>query len=413
MISELKIRNFKSLQEVNLKLGPVNLFVGTNASGKSNLCDVLRFLQGVGNGFSLPEILDGKPQSATTVRWDGIRGGSAFVIFRDLPADRVAVSASVEASLSSDTRLGFDFGYFIEIEAPKSGPRLLGESVNTGNRYLYDTDKVTYNSFASSIFAQYDRQSGRGRKPSMDFERSGPILGQIWRKPECSPKDRALLQECAVVLADVQYSDPNPLYLREYASVLAADRLGDRGENFAAVMNQICGDLEAKSGLLAWLRELVPDEIDDISILSGALQEPLFAVIQGNVKFPAPVLSDGTLRFAALAGQFFQKSMPAVLLIEEIEKGLHPSRLRLLLELMRSQSKRTGTQVFATTHSPTLLSWLNEEDRKTAFVCTRDAESGATRMHSLAEVPRLEELIKKGHPIDQLFEEGWLESALL
>jgi predicted ATPase len=103
--------------------------------------------------------------------------------------------------------------------------------------------------------------------------------------------------------------------------------------------------------------------------------------------------------------------MPKVLVIEEIEKGLHPSRLRLLLELMRSQSKRTGTQVFATTHSPTLLAWLTEEDRKTTFVCTRDADSGATKMRSLAEIPRFEELIEEGSHIDELFAEGWLESA--
>jgi predicted ATPase len=79
---------------------------------------------------------------------------------------------------------------------------------------------------------------------------------------------------------------------------------------------------------------------------------------------------------------------------------------------MRSQSKRTGTQVFATTHSPTLLNWLTEEDRKTTFICTRDVETGATKMRSLAEVPKLEELIKKNYNLDQLFEEGWLESAL-
>jgi hypothetical protein len=39
-------------------------------------------------------------------------------------------------------------------------------------------------------------------------------------------------------------------------------------------------------------------------------------------------------------------------------------------------------------------------------------ETGATKMRSLAEVPKLEELIKKNYNLDQLFEEGWLESAL-
>ncbi len=83
MISELKIGNFKSLESVDLKLGHFNLLVGANASGKSNFLDALRFLQGVGRGLSIREILDGKPQLSESSRWDGIRGGSEFVTFRN------------------------------------------------------------------------------------------------------------------------------------------------------------------------------------------------------------------------------------------------------------------------------------------------------------------------------------------
>jgi predicted ATPase len=187
--------------------------------------------------------------------------------------------------------------------------------------------------------------------------------------------------------------------------------MSESGEGFAALIHEIASN-GSKPALLEWLKELRPDEVDDISALEGLNNDYMVAIKEGNKEFRAPVLSEGTLRFIALAAAFFQPSMPKVLVIEEIEKGLHPSRLRLLLELMRSQSKRTGTQVFATTHSPTLLNWLTEEDRKTTFVCTRDAKSGATKMRSLSEVPKLEELIQKNYNLDQLFEEGWLESAL-
>ena len=90
MISELKIRNFKSLESVDLKLGHFNLLVGANASGKSNFLDALRFLQGIGNGFSLDEILDGKPPSEVSVRWPGIQGGSKSVAFRKPDATQEA-----------------------------------------------------------------------------------------------------------------------------------------------------------------------------------------------------------------------------------------------------------------------------------------------------------------------------------
>ena len=77
MIDRVIIENFKSLRRIELSLGPLNLFIGTNASGKSNFLDVLHVLQGIGNGFTISEILDGKPRSATSEVWEGIRGGSS------------------------------------------------------------------------------------------------------------------------------------------------------------------------------------------------------------------------------------------------------------------------------------------------------------------------------------------------
>jgi predicted ATPase len=187
--------------------------------------------------------------------------------------------------------------------------------------------------------------------------------------------------------------------------------MAENGGGFAALIREIEAN-GSKPALLEWLKELRPDEISDLYALSGADNDYMVAIKEGNIEFRAAAISEGTLRFIALAAAFFQPSMPKVIVIEEIEKGLHPSRLRLLLDLMRSQSKRTGTQVFATTHSPTLLAWLTEEDRKTTFVCTRDAESGATKMRALSEVPGLEELVQENYNLDELFEQGWLESVL-
>ena len=65
VIDRIIIKNFKSLRKVDLSLGRLNLFIGTNASGKSNFLEALRILQGIGNGYNMGEILDGKPRSAT------------------------------------------------------------------------------------------------------------------------------------------------------------------------------------------------------------------------------------------------------------------------------------------------------------------------------------------------------------
>ncbi len=53
MLQKIDIKGFKSIEEASLTLGKLNIFIGTNASGKSNLFDAFKFLQGLGYGFTI------------------------------------------------------------------------------------------------------------------------------------------------------------------------------------------------------------------------------------------------------------------------------------------------------------------------------------------------------------------------
>jgi predicted ATPase len=425
MISELKIRNFKSLESVDLNLGHFNLLVGANASGKSNFLDALRFLQGAGNGFTLDEILDGKPPSPTSVKWDGIRGSSGYIAFRRRDgsvAESVELEGCIrETNLYEIKRENVSYRFKFEPGTSKF-EQWFGPSEcawHNNEKILHDyklvLSKFSYDKvFSKGLVATFDSTA---REYSRLLKERDPSLTaqEVESRDHLSPELFKLSPEAIYAahildaLPNMQFLDPLPTELRTYSSKAA--RLGENGEGFAALIHEIESN-GSKPPLLEWLKELRPDEVSDLYAIPGAVNDYMAAIKEGYIEFPAPLISDGTLRFIALAAAFFQPSMPKVLIIEEIEKGLHPSRLRLLLELMRSQSKRTGTQVFATTHSPTLLAWLTEEDRKTTFVCTRDTESGATKMRSLAEVPRLEELVKEHYNLDELFEQGWIESVL-
>jgi predicted ATPase len=117
------------------------------------------------------------------------------------------------------------------------------------------------------------------------------------------------------------------------------------------------------------------------------------------------------LRFAAITAAFFQPDMPGILTIEEVENGIHASRLRLLVEMLRSRAATGQTQIIATTHSPIVLAWLKKEEYATTFFCKRDEATGASRILPLTEIPRFMEIVRK-KPISDIFAEGWLESAL-
>ena len=108
----------------------------------------------------------------------------------------------------------------------------------------------------------------------------------------------------------MQRIDPTPTVLRAYSQVSSVERMGERGENFAALVAAICRDRDDKASYLEWLRELRPQEVDDVATLRGAVGDRMFMLKEGDRKFPAPVLSDGTLRFAAVTAAFFQPRSP-------------------------------------------------------------------------------------------------------
>jgi len=404
MIKSLHIKNFKSLRDVRLNLGALNIFIGTNASGKSNVFDALRVLQGIGNGFTVSEIFDGKPKSATSEVWESIRGGSSQAAFKGNSSEPVSfeIETAVPSKSSSETfKIGFSTS-FLKVADEQFG----------SEDEIYSSRENPNLSISPVLTVRY--MSGkRGNPPHIDCDASRPTLAQLaqghhgqWNKKHIETGIRF-----ARSLANMQRIDPIPSVLREYSQAQSVSRMGERGENFAALIQKICGDSAAKDAYLSWLKQLRPTEVDDVTTLAGAVGERMFALKEGGREFPAPVLSDGTLRFAAIAAAFFQPDMPELLTIEEIENGIHASRLRLLVELLRGQTQKQETQVIATTHSPIVLAWLQEQEYAHTFFCKRDEETGESKILPLTEIPHFNDIVKK-QPIGDLFAEGWMEAAL-
>lgn len=406
MLQRIHIENFKSLRDVELKLGRMNLFLGSNASGKSNFLDALRVLQGIGNGFTIHEILDGKPKSATSEVWDGIRGGSARACFENGNSSG-EVRFSIEGGLDPDILHGASWRYELGF-SPASG-RVVDEELSVGEDIF--SSKPVGNATTGPVLAVRYWSGQRGAPRNLQFERTRPVLAQIAKGVDDVAREHVeAARGVARAMADMQRIDPVPLQLRMYSQAHSIQRMGERGENFAALVRAILDDGAAKQAYLSWLQQLRPDVVDDVGTLSGAVGEPMFMLRESGREFPAAVLSDGTLRFAAITAALFQPDMPATMMIEELENGVHPDRLRLLVELLRSRARYERPQVMATTHSPTVLAWLTSEEHRSTYFCKR-VEGGESRICPLPEIPHFEEVAKK-HPVGDLLAEGWMEAAL-
>jgi energy-coupling factor transporter ATP-binding protein EcfA2 len=172
VIKSLHIENFKSLRDVNLELGALNLFIGANASGKSNFFDALRVLQGIGYGFTISEILDGKPKGSGSVEWDVIRGGSAKALFEGNNNRTSKFTLTANHDLEKPQRI---YKYSIGF-SPISG-KVLEEWLSSSSS-IYDSLPIQQLGTNPFFQVQYNTDKP-GRRSHLKFESSRPVLSQF------------------------------------------------------------------------------------------------------------------------------------------------------------------------------------------------------------------------------------------
>jgi predicted ATPase len=179
------------------------------------------------------------------------------------------------------------------------------------------------------------------------------------------------------------------------------------------VLADLCQDPDEKQALVQWLSELCAPDIKDLRFAGvEELGDVMAFFIEGDGKrVSARSISDGTLHFLGTLLALRTAAPGSVILIEEIESDLHPTRIRLLVEYLETVTRERQIQVIATTHSPVVLQWLSDESLRHTIVFGRVPEHEGTIMRRLGDLPSFDEVVqRKG--IEELFTTGWLEMAL-
>jgi predicted ATPase len=118
--------------------------------------------------------------------------------------------------------------------------------------------------------------------------------------------------------------------------------------------------IEAYEGFLEALRFVVPYARDLQTTIADSIERRAYLeMTEENFKVPSWLLSTGTLRVAALLACLRHPNPPPLLVVEEIENGLDPRTLHLVVEEIRAAITAQTTQVILTTHSPYLLDLLD------------------------------------------------------
>ena len=412
MLKEIRMENWKSYQQSTLYLDPLTVLIGTNASGKSNALDAFHFLGRSVAGIPINTILQGDNNHT------GLRGGKDWACRGG--HDRFALEAVVS---TNDTNI--EFVYRVEVVA-EGLPQIYAESLKRIKyRPRAGTVSSEINLFTTDVCADtapaitarlYNTKQGKPRLSG----RQTTILSQLY--PEALAQSlRAEVSEGVVAvskaLSKIFILDPIPSHMRGYAAL--SENLASDAANIAGVIAALDDDQKAtvEETLTRYVSQLPEKDILRIYAETVGRFESdamLYCDEQWggeSLSVDARGMSDGTLRFLAILVALLVRPKNSLLIVEEIDNGLHPSRAKLLLDMLRTIGQQRMIDILVTTHNPALLDSLGPEMTPFITISHRDEVSGSSNLTLLEDMTMLPKLLSTG-PVGTLASQGRLEAAL-
>ena len=418
MFRRLCLQRFKNFQDAVLELGPFSVLVGANASGKSNIRDAFRFLHGIARDYTLAEILGEKWVEGGVLQWRGIRGGTREVCLAGNKTFRLGVELDEPHPTLPPLRLGRSYGIEVDVGAsPLSHPRVRAEYLRRRYDTVFDShpagDPVSEQGEPNHLAVRL-RKGGGQRKygQRLNLLDMKPAITQLADHPKVEIRaNREDVRDALTVFESMRFLDLSPDAMR-LPSVPGQSILGDRGENLSSVLEIICSEESSKAVLLDWIRELTPMDAADFEFQSDAAGRILLTLVEkSGIRTSAYSASDGTLRFLAMIAALLGPNPARLYFFEEIDTGIHPNRLGLLVQLIEQQVQKGKVQIVTTTHSPQLLGLLKQESIQHASIIYRSPASPDASIRRLVELPDAAEVIAQDGAA-YLHAAGWMEDAM-
>jgi predicted ATPase len=398
VIQSLRLRNLLSFgpDSEEIVLEPLNVLIGRNASGKSNLIEAVGLL-----AATTKDLAEGirKIGGMQDMFWKGVDQPEAIGI------EATVVCLNSVAPLKYRLRLS-QFG-------PK--PMVIEELIAHGGTDADGSEPFYEHSGVKQTWRSLEKPSRRQianaqeKRTLIERENPGPVAQSVLvghGKQPISVSQNPELDCLAAQFSEILIQKPwdfgrHTDSRKPQRTDLPGDFLFPDASNLSLVLNQLEHNREPMRQLMQNLRKLY-DGAENITtrILGGTVQT--FVHEKGLTQpIPATRLSDGTLRYLCLLTILCHPSPPPVVCLEEPELGMHPDVLPTIAELLVDASKRT--QIIVTTHSDMLVSALSDHP-EAIMVCENDGSG--TKIRRL-EPDKLKEWLK-----DYSLGELWLKGEI-
>lgn len=412
MIKGIILKNWKSFDKSILHIDPITALIGSNASGKSNALDALSFLNRLASGLNITSILKGDANI------QGLRGGLEWSCKK--PGDKFTIG--VLSQEKEDERT--EYSYEVEVEVGNQNALIKAESLqrikyrprtkkNPYKIWLFRSDKCEDG--APSITARlYNEKQGKPFPSS----RTNAILYQLSTQKQ---RQEIMIGVNQVVndLKNLFILDPIPSHMRDYQPL--SDQLSPDASNIAGVLaalnDQKKGEIEKT--ISSYIKDLPEKDISRVyaeKVGKFGRDAMLYCDEHwgvGNVLHPVDArgLSDGTLRFLGILTALLTRPGGSLLVVEEIDNGLHPSRSSLLLKMLKDIGIKRNVDILFTTHNPALLDAMGPEMMPFITVSHRREPGYVSELTLLEDLKQLPKLLAAGS-IGKLSSQGRIEAAL-
>ena len=352
-MDKIEIKGYKSIHDMELELGHINILIGANGSGKTNFLSFFEFLRNI---------------YSQNLRGYVAERGMEKILHK---------GAKITEEISS--RLSFGRNkYSFTIKAAEAGFVFTHEGLwYSGNPYVHNPQEISSMGYESSL-----RQATIARAKYIREYLGGLVKYHFHDTSVNSPFTQTSNVE----------NDKYVLY--------------SKGQNLGAFLYNIRETAPVSYNLIVHTVQSIAPYFDDFYLRpteNGMVRLQWTSRYSETIYGPTD-LSDGTIRFIALATLFLQPELPATIIIDEPELGLHPAAITKLSGMIKSAANKK-CQIIAATQSTDLLSHFQPED-----IIAVDLVDEASRFQKL-DSKALQLWLENYYSVDELWKRNILSQG--